>query len=138
MEAISQLYRSLSPVQPWLYYLLEAYQGPEKIVGVFLSAAYMVAKSADLISRSKLLRTSIFKLLQNVVRHILLFLNYYNCSVDKLSSLFSQWIRYILESVKFLKGKTILYGLYSRSTKKSCYNPDEAFALSMYTFMKTI
>lgn len=67
MEAISQLYRSLAPIQPWLYYLLESYQGPEKIMGVFLSAAYMVSKGGDLVARVKLLKTAVFKLLQNVV-----------------------------------------------------------------------
>lgn len=67
MEAASQLYRSLATIQPWLFYLLESYQGPEKIVGVFLSAFYMVSKGADLMARLKLLRTATFKLLQNVV-----------------------------------------------------------------------
>lgn len=74
VEAISQLYRSLATIQPWLFYLLESYQGPEKIVGVFLSAFYMVSKGADLMSRLKLLRVAIFKLLQNVVSNCL-FLN---------------------------------------------------------------
>ncbi|GJQ72712.1 hypothetical protein Trydic_g1369 [Trypoxylus dichotomus] len=45
MEALSQLYRSLAPIQPWLYYILESYQGPEKIVGVFLAAAYMLLQN---------------------------------------------------------------------------------------------
>lgn len=68
IEAVSQLYRSLATIQPWLYYLLESYQGPEKIVGVFLSAFYMVSKGSDIMSRLKLLRIASFKLLQNVVR----------------------------------------------------------------------
>lgn len=54
-------------MQPWLYYLLDSYQGPEKIVGVFLSAAYMVSKGADIMSRLKLLKAAMLKLLQNVV-----------------------------------------------------------------------
>lgn len=68
IEATSQLYRSIATIQPWLYYLLEAYQGPEKVLGVFLSAAYMVSKGSDLVSRGKLFRTAVWKLLQNVVR----------------------------------------------------------------------
>lgn len=67
LEATSQLYRSLAPIQPWLYYLLESYQGPEKVVGVFLSAAYMVSKGTDLMNRVKLWRGAFWKLLQNVV-----------------------------------------------------------------------
>lgn len=66
LEATSQLYRSLAPIQPWLYYLLESYQGPEKVVGVFLSAAYMVSKGTDLMNRAKLWRGAFWKLLQNV------------------------------------------------------------------------
>lgn len=66
LEATSQLYRSLAPIQPWLYYLLESYQGPEKVVGVFLSAAYMVSKGTDLMNRAKLWRGALWKLLQNV------------------------------------------------------------------------
>ncbi|XP_015513385.1 ring finger protein, transmembrane 2 isoform X1 [Neodiprion pinetum] len=66
IEATSQLYRSIATIQPWLYYLLEAYQGPEKVLGVFLSAAYMVSKGSDLVSRGKLFRTAAWKLLQNV------------------------------------------------------------------------
>ncbi|KAF2900662.1 hypothetical protein ILUMI_05525 [Ignelater luminosus] len=66
IEAVSQLYRSLATIQPWLYYLLESYQGAEKIVGVFLSAAYMVSKGTDLMCRLRLFKTAILKLLQNV------------------------------------------------------------------------
>ncbi|XP_044263064.1 RING finger and transmembrane domain-containing protein 2 [Tribolium madens] len=66
IEAISQMYRSIATIQPWLHYLLESYQGPEKVVAVFLSAFYMISKGTDLMSRMKLLKTSFFKLLQNV------------------------------------------------------------------------
>ncbi|KAG5895374.1 hypothetical protein JTB14_029597 [Gonioctena quinquepunctata] len=66
IETISQMYRSIATIQPWLYYLLESYQGPEKIVAVFLSAFYMISKGSDLMSRVKLLKNSFLKLLQNV------------------------------------------------------------------------
>uniref|UniRef100_A0A1B6C2A5 RING-type domain-containing protein n=1 Tax=Clastoptera arizonana TaxID=38151 RepID=A0A1B6C2A5_9HEMI len=66
VETTSQLYRCLVPIQPWLYYLLESYQGPQKVIGVFLSAAYMVAKGADLMGRTKTWWASVLKLLQNV------------------------------------------------------------------------
>lgn len=74
LEATSQLYRSLAPIQPWLYFLLESYQGPEKIVGVFLSAAYMVSKGADLMSRIKLMKVAVIKLLQNMVCFVISYL----------------------------------------------------------------
>lgn len=67
IEATSQLYRCCVPIQPWLYYLLESYQGPKKVIGVFLSAAYMVSKGTDLMGCVKLWWTASYKLLQNVV-----------------------------------------------------------------------
>lgn len=67
IEALSQMYRSIATIQPWLYYLLESYQGPEKIVAVFLSAFYMISKGSDLMSKLKLVKSAFFKLLQNVV-----------------------------------------------------------------------
>lgn len=70
VEAMSQLYRCVAPVQPWLYYLLETYQGPEKIVGIFFSIMYTMSKGSDLMSRLKLFRTAAWKLFQNVVRTI--------------------------------------------------------------------
>ncbi|XP_054279902.1 RING finger and transmembrane domain-containing protein 2 isoform X2 [Macrosteles quadrilineatus] len=66
IESSSQLYRSLVPIQPWLYYLLESYQGPQKVVGVFLSAAYMVSKGSDLMTRARAWWASMLKLLENV------------------------------------------------------------------------
>lgn len=66
MEATSQLYRSVAPIQPCLYYLFETYQGPEKIVGILFSAVYAIVKGNDLLPRLKLFRTAIWKVFQNV------------------------------------------------------------------------
>lgn len=86
-ESVSQLYRALAPIQPWLVYLLDSYSGSEKvksliaelilknnnffffiqIMGVLLSAAYMVAKGSDLLNRVKFCKRSFIKLLQKVV-----------------------------------------------------------------------
>ncbi|XP_050459004.1 RING finger and transmembrane domain-containing protein 2-like [Cataglyphis hispanica] len=66
VEATSQLYRCVAPVQPWLYYLFETYQGPEKIVGIFFSVMYTMSKGSDLLSRLKLFRIAVWKLFQNV------------------------------------------------------------------------
>ncbi|XP_031835239.1 ring finger protein, transmembrane 2 isoform X2 [Nomia melanderi] len=66
LEATSQLYRCVVPVQPWLYYFFEAYQGPEKIIGVFISVLYIVSKGTDLLSCLKLFQTAACKLFQNM------------------------------------------------------------------------
>lgn len=63
-ESLSQLYRAAAPIQPWLIFLFESYSGSEKIVGVILSAVYMVAKSSDLLDRIKFCKRSFIKLLQ--------------------------------------------------------------------------
>ncbi|XP_058812081.1 RING finger and transmembrane domain-containing protein 2 [Topomyia yanbarensis] len=63
-ESLSQLYRAAAPIQPWLIFLFESYSGSEKIVGVILSAVYMVAKSSDLLDRIKFCKRSVIKLLQ--------------------------------------------------------------------------
>lgn len=64
IEAFSQLYRALVPIQLWLTFLLESYKGTEKIMGVILSAAYIVAKGSDLLQRIKFLKRSFIKFLQ--------------------------------------------------------------------------
>lgn len=75
IEAISQMYRSIATIQPWLYYLLESYQGPERIVAVFLSAFYMTSKGAYLMAKVTLLKKAFFKLLQNVVSTVIFILS---------------------------------------------------------------
>ncbi|XP_003706228.2 ring finger protein, transmembrane 2 isoform X2 [Megachile rotundata] len=65
VEATSQLYRCIAPIQPWLYYLFEAYQGPEKILGVCFAALYGLSKRNDLLSRIKLFYIAIWNLFQN-------------------------------------------------------------------------
>ena len=72
VEATSQLYRCFAPIQPWLYYLFEAYQGPEKIFGICLSAAYAISKVGDLLSRVKLFKHAVSKLMQQVVSFFIL------------------------------------------------------------------
>jgi Zinc finger, C3HC4 type (RING finger) len=50
-----------------LMYLLESYKGTEKIMGVILSAAYIVAKGSDILQRVKFLKRSFIKFLQKTV-----------------------------------------------------------------------
>jgi hypothetical protein len=47
--------------------MLESYKGTEKIMGVILSAAYIVAKGSDLLQRIKFLKRSFIKFLQKTV-----------------------------------------------------------------------
>lgn len=65
-EAISQFIRSLVTTHPWLLFLLDSYQGTEKIMGVILSGAYIVAKGSDLLVRLKFCKKAFIKLLQTV------------------------------------------------------------------------
>uniref|UniRef100_A0A182Q3L3 RING-type domain-containing protein n=1 Tax=Anopheles farauti TaxID=69004 RepID=A0A182Q3L3_9DIPT len=64
IESLSQLYRAAAPIQPWLIFLFESYSGSEKMVGVILSAVYLLAKFTDLLDRFKFCRRSFIKLLQ--------------------------------------------------------------------------
>ncbi|XP_076634439.1 ring finger protein, transmembrane 2 isoform X2 [Colletes latitarsis] len=76
VEATSQLYRCGATIQPWLYYFFDAYQGPEKILGVFLSVLYTMNKGYDLLCHAKLFQYAIWQLFKNVVRFFLLMVNY--------------------------------------------------------------
>lgn len=71
MEASSQLFRNMLPIQTWLHYLLQSYIGPHKVIGVFLSAAYMVSKGNLLLGALKLWWMSLIKVVRNVVRTII-------------------------------------------------------------------
>ncbi|XP_043264769.1 RING finger and transmembrane domain-containing protein 2-like isoform X2 [Colletes gigas] len=66
VEATSQLYRCSATIQPWLYYFFDAYQGPEKILGVFLSLVYTMDKAYCLLCHAKLFQYAIWKLFKNV------------------------------------------------------------------------
>lgn len=66
IESISQLYRALVTTHPWLLFLLDSYEGTEKIMGVILSGAYIVAKGTDLLQRIKFVKHAFIKLLQKV------------------------------------------------------------------------
>ena len=66
----SQLHRQLAPLQPWLMYLLNskgdgASSIPNKVLGVFLTAAYMVVKGKIFVKAVKSWREAFYKLLQS-------------------------------------------------------------------------
>ncbi|XP_041968408.1 RING finger and transmembrane domain-containing protein 2 [Aricia agestis] len=65
-EAVSQLYRSLITIQPWIYFLMQSYEGSEKILGMFLTSLYVFAKVIELIVRLRLFKNATWTLLQSV------------------------------------------------------------------------
>ncbi|XP_013783395.1 RING finger and transmembrane domain-containing protein 2-like isoform X2 [Limulus polyphemus] len=66
LETTSQLYRSLAPMQHWLFYFSESYHGSSKIFGVILSAAYLVSKCKDILSKVRAWKKAVGQLLQKV------------------------------------------------------------------------
>ncbi|XP_046386085.1 RING finger and transmembrane domain-containing protein 2 [Ischnura elegans] len=66
IETTSQAYRSLCPIQPWLYFLMEAYQGSGKVFGVLLCAAYAVSKVNELVSKVKAWRAALTMVMQDL------------------------------------------------------------------------
>jgi len=70
IEVTSQLHRQLAPIQPWLMYLLHAKgEGastiPYKLLGVFLTAAYMVVKGKSLVKALELWRLALHKVMRS-------------------------------------------------------------------------
>nr|XP_034828524.1 RING finger and transmembrane domain-containing protein 2 isoform X2 [Maniola hyperantus] len=65
-EAVSQLYRSLITIQPWIFFLMQSYEGSEKMVGMFLTSVYVIAKLVELLVRLRLFKNATWTLLQSV------------------------------------------------------------------------
>ena len=73
LEVTSQLHRQLAPLQPWLMYLLNsngdggggAGSIPNKVLSVFLTAAYMVLKSKIFVKALRSWKDAYSKLLQS-------------------------------------------------------------------------
>ena len=70
LEVTSQLHRQLAPLQPWLMYLLNskgdgASSIPNKVLGVFLTAAYMVVKGKIFVKSIKSFKDACVKLMQS-------------------------------------------------------------------------
>jgi len=70
IEVTSQLHRQLAPIQPWLMYLLHAKgEGPAsipyKLLGVFLTAAYMVVKGKAMVKALELWRVALNKMMRS-------------------------------------------------------------------------
>lgn len=68
VEAASQFYRCFIPVQPWAAYLLNNYEGYDKIFGTVLVVAYVLWAFRDVLVAGKFLRESYIKFKQNSVK----------------------------------------------------------------------
>jgi len=68
MEATSQLYRAAVPVQPWLYYLVNSYEGVYRVLGFTLAAAYVLCKFWEMLERFKVWHTATSQLFNHSVR----------------------------------------------------------------------
>ncbi|KAI5633601.1 ring finger domain-containing protein [Phthorimaea operculella] len=66
IEAVSQLYRSLLTIQPWVFFLLQSYNGSEKMVGMFLTSIYVIAKVIEVLVRLSLFKNATWTLVQSV------------------------------------------------------------------------
>ncbi|RVE52002.1 hypothetical protein evm_003280 [Chilo suppressalis] len=65
-EAVSQLYRSLLTIQPWIFFLMQSYEGSEKMVGMLLTSVYIIAKIIEILVRLRLFKNATWTLLQSV------------------------------------------------------------------------
>ncbi|XP_072949933.1 E3 ubiquitin-protein ligase RNFT2-like [Epargyreus clarus] len=65
-EAVSQLYRTLLTIQPWIFFLMQSYEGSEKMVGMFLTSIYVISKVVEMLMRLRLFKNATWTLLQSV------------------------------------------------------------------------
>lgn len=65
LERSSQLYRTIAPMQHWLYFFSESYSGPSKVFGVILSAAYLIFKCKSIVKKVKLWKETLIKVIQS-------------------------------------------------------------------------
>ena len=109
LECSSQLYRGIVPIQPWLYYFMEAYQGSEKVIGVIFSLAYVVSKGTEIIVRANHFMKAFLKLLRNVVNIFL-----YEWLIIFMNNCFTN-LPYITEFRSTPKQRTIRHSRLSMS-----------------------
>lgn len=66
-ESISQFYRCLCPIQPWAAYLMNNYEGNERIFGGVLVIIYTLVKFRELVWAGKFIQESFTKFKHNSV-----------------------------------------------------------------------
>lgn len=68
IELTSQLHRTLVPIPVWLFYLLDQNERiPSKVLGVILTAAYMVFKGKSILKTALAWKLAATKLMQSTV-----------------------------------------------------------------------
>lgn len=67
MESVSQLYRSLLTIQPWIFYLMQSYDDSEKLMGMFLTSIYVICKIIEVTIRLRVFKNAAWSMVQNVV-----------------------------------------------------------------------
>ena len=68
VEMTNQLHRALVPIPVWLFYLLDGHDKiPSKVVGVILTAAYMVFKGKSILKSALAWKIAASKLWQSTV-----------------------------------------------------------------------
>lgn len=66
VESCSQLYRSVMPMQHWLYYFSESYTGTGKMFSMVLSGAYLLCKCTEVVSKTRAWKRALTQALSNV------------------------------------------------------------------------
>lgn len=66
VECCSQLYRSVMPMQHWLYYFSESYTGAGKLFSMVLSGAYLLCKCTDVVAKTRAWKRGLIQALSNV------------------------------------------------------------------------
>ncbi|XP_035441023.2 RING finger and transmembrane domain-containing protein 2 [Spodoptera frugiperda] len=66
MESVSQLYRSLLTIQPWIFYLMQSYDDSEKLMGMFLTSVYVICKIIEVTIRLRVFKNAAWSMVQNV------------------------------------------------------------------------
>ncbi|XP_065282172.1 E3 ubiquitin-protein ligase RNFT2 [Dermacentor albipictus] len=66
VECCSQLYRSVMPMQHWLYYFSESYTGTGKMFSMILSGAYLLCKCTDIVSKTRAWKRGLIQAMSNV------------------------------------------------------------------------
>lgn len=66
VETSSQVYRSVVPMQHWLYYFSESYTGSSKMFSMMLSGAYLLCKCTDIVAKTRAWKKSLIQVLSNV------------------------------------------------------------------------
>lgn len=63
IESLSQAFRAMMTIKPWLIFLFNSFQGTEKTIGAIFISVYILVKGTDLYLRLKFVRQTVFQFL---------------------------------------------------------------------------